>query len=277
MEDENIANTHKEKGNDHFKKGQYETAIECYTKAIEADGTIAIYWTNRAKCYKAQGQYDQALEDSKNAIENDSTYLKAHLLFGQLLCQIAKEKNDTTMIETSITRMKKSLTLCPNQGHREFERDIEKNILRAQKLLYYKKREIEDQKKRKYQNHFKKQIFADERLKINERQKKYDLLSKFMGNPENEPIYRQPEYFICPLTKNLMVDPIVNEFGNSYEKDAYISHINQYKKDPNTSKPLAKNIMYNNVALKQGIQNFLKENPWAFEYKLGENYHDIQF
>jgi len=74
-----------------------------------------------------------------------------------------------------------------------------------------------------------------------------------------------------------MVDPIVNEFGNSYEKDPYISYINQYKKDPNTSKPIAKNIMYNNVALKQGIQNFLKENPWAFEYKLGENYHDIQF
>ena len=105
------------------------------------------------------------------------------------------------MIETSITRMKKSLTLCPSQGHREFERDIDKYILRAQKLLYYKKREIEDQKKWKYQNHFKKQIFGDEKFEIKERQKKYDLLSKFMGNPENEPIYRLPEYFVCPLTK----------------------------------------------------------------------------
>lgn len=134
-------------------------------------------------------------------METDHTYLKAHLLFGKILCQLAKDDSDTTKIETSITRMKKSLTLCPGQGHRDFEVDIEKNMFRAQKLLYYKRREIEQQKKWKNLQHFKRLIFADERFKISERQKKFDMLSKFMGNPEKEPDYRLPDYFICPLTK----------------------------------------------------------------------------
>lgn len=98
-----------------------------------------------------------------------------------------------------------------------------------------------------------------------------------MGNPESEPCYRLPEYFVCPVTKELMRDPVVNEFGHSYDKDAYLSYIQKYNKDPVTGKALKKNLMYNNVSLKQGIQDFLKENPWAFEYKLGENYQDIPF
>ena len=93
-------------------------------------------------------------------METDHTYLKAHLLFGKILCQLAKDDSDTTKIETSITRMKKSLTLCPGQGHRDFEVDIEKNMFRAQKLLYYKRREIEQQKKWKNLQHFKRLIFS---------------------------------------------------------------------------------------------------------------------
>lgn len=43
MEEENIANTYNEKGNDYYKKKEYRTALEWYTKAIDADSTNAIY------------------------------------------------------------------------------------------------------------------------------------------------------------------------------------------------------------------------------------------
>ena len=29
-----------------------------------------------------------------------------------------------------------------------------------------------------------------------------------------------PAHFLCPITSELMTDPIINEFGNSYEKEA---------------------------------------------------------
>ncbi len=42
----------KNQGNEYFKKGFYDKAIECYTKAIENDSSQAIYFMNRALAYK---------------------------------------------------------------------------------------------------------------------------------------------------------------------------------------------------------------------------------
>lgn len=42
----------KNQGNEYFKKGNYEKAIECYTKAIEKDSSQAVYYMNRAIAYK---------------------------------------------------------------------------------------------------------------------------------------------------------------------------------------------------------------------------------
>jgi hypothetical protein len=56
-----------------------------------------------------------------------------------------------------------------------------------------------------------------------------------------------------------MREPVVNEFGYSYDKEEYVKYVNREGKDPTGGEQLKKNIMYNNVSLKQGIQNFLKE------------------
>lgn len=41
----------KEKGNNFFKKGKYDDAIESYTRAMKLDPTSAIYLANRALCH----------------------------------------------------------------------------------------------------------------------------------------------------------------------------------------------------------------------------------
>lgn len=46
------AEKHKEKGNELFKSGEYETAIRYYSSAIKADDSNSIYYSNRARCYK---------------------------------------------------------------------------------------------------------------------------------------------------------------------------------------------------------------------------------
>jgi hypothetical protein len=35
--------------------------------------------------------------------------------------------------------------------------------------------------------------------------------------------------------------------------------------------------LFPNIAVKQGIEEFLALNPWAFEYNVGESYVDIEF
>lgn len=54
------------------------------------------------------------------------------------------------------------------------------------------------------------------------------------------------------------MNPICNEYGNSYSKAAYIDYLSKNGKiDPVTKKPLSAPIMYNNINLKKAIEAFL--------------------
>ncbi|KAF2101905.1 TPR-like protein [Rhizodiscina lignyota] len=71
----------KEEGNDHFKRGRYEEAIDVYTEALEVDptnkGTNSKILLNRALCYLKKNDSKSALADSTRAIELDPSYVKA--------------------------------------------------------------------------------------------------------------------------------------------------------------------------------------------------------
>ena len=49
-----------------------------YTKAIEANPTIAIYYGNRSFAYLRTECFGYALEDASKAIELDKTYIKGY-------------------------------------------------------------------------------------------------------------------------------------------------------------------------------------------------------
>ena len=67
----------------------------------------------------------------------------------------------------------------------------------------------------------------------------------------------------------LMEDPVLSEEGFSYERQILEEH---YKLkgpiEPITRKNVKGKIIPNH-ALKQAIETFLKENPWAFEEEKG--------
>lgn len=68
-----------------------------------------------------------------------------------------------------------------------------------------------------------------------------------------------PEYFFCPLTKQMMVQPVINEYGNTYEKKNYITVTAVKKQDPQTGQPLVQNVMYDNLAVKASIEYYLEK------------------
>lgn len=63
----------KEEGNSAFKKGDWEDAITCYTKAIKLTGDetndLAVYLKNRAAAYLKQEKYNEALQDCNKSLE----------------------------------------------------------------------------------------------------------------------------------------------------------------------------------------------------------------
>ena len=61
----------KEKGNEAFKKKNYEEAEKCYSDAIELNRGCRPLWTNRAICRNTMKKYQEAISDCDTALAID--------------------------------------------------------------------------------------------------------------------------------------------------------------------------------------------------------------
>ncbi|TRY74699.1 hypothetical protein TCAL_06407 [Tigriopus californicus] len=72
----------KEKGNEYFKKGQFDLAIECYSRGIQAHPTNPMIIANRAMAYLKIQRFQDAEDDCTLAVALDPTYVKAFMRRG---------------------------------------------------------------------------------------------------------------------------------------------------------------------------------------------------
>uniref|UniRef100_A0A8C0B4J3 RNA polymerase II-associated protein 3 n=1 Tax=Buteo japonicus TaxID=224669 RepID=A0A8C0B4J3_9AVES len=79
-------------GNGYFKEGKYETAIDCYTRGIAADGTNALLPANRAMAYLKIEKYEEAENDCTQALLLDASYSKAFARRGAARVALGKLK-----------------------------------------------------------------------------------------------------------------------------------------------------------------------------------------
>ncbi|XP_060100944.1 RNA polymerase II-associated protein 3 isoform X1 [Heteronotia binoei] len=76
--DKEKALAEKEKGNNYFKQGNYDAAIECYTKGMNADPYNPVLPTNRASAFFRMKKYSVAESDCNLALAIDKNYTKAY-------------------------------------------------------------------------------------------------------------------------------------------------------------------------------------------------------
>ncbi|ORX89872.1 hypothetical protein K493DRAFT_410187 [Basidiobolus meristosporus CBS 931.73] len=67
----------KDRGNEHFKKGEYEQAIQYYSRSIELDPLNAVFPINRAMAYLKLQRYPEAEKDCTLGLGIDPNNLKA--------------------------------------------------------------------------------------------------------------------------------------------------------------------------------------------------------
>ncbi|GIY22287.1 hypothetical protein CDAR_374931 [Caerostris darwini] len=68
----------KEKANEHFKRQEFDKAIEMYTEAINENPDVAVYYGNRSFAYLKTECFGYALNDASKAIELDGSYVKGY-------------------------------------------------------------------------------------------------------------------------------------------------------------------------------------------------------
>ncbi|XP_077235476.1 stress-inducible protein [Tasmannia lanceolata] len=177
------AQKEKEAGNAAYKKKEFETAIQHYSKAIELDDADISFLTNRAAVYMEMGKYEDCIKDCDKAVERGrelrsdfKMIARALTRKGTALAKLAKCSKD---YEPAIEAFQKALTEHRNPETLKKLNDAEKA-----------KKELEQQE------YFDPKIADEEREKGNEmfKQQKYPEAVKhyteaLRRNPEDPKVY----------------------------------------------------------------------------------------
>lgn len=107
------AGIQKDKGNEHFKSGDYADAISSYSEALKlfplsCKEEIATCYANRAACYMKMDQHQEVIDDCTKALEMNPEYVKA-------LLRRAHSYEATEKFEEALQDYKKVLELDPSQ------------------------------------------------------------------------------------------------------------------------------------------------------------------
>eukprot|EP00210_Caulerpa_lentillifera_P002757 g2636.t1 len=79
------ADEERQKGNDFFKQGLFEKALECYSSCLKLDTESIPAYTNRSLMYFKLGRFEEALIDAEDALKLDNNNVKAHYRKGEAL------------------------------------------------------------------------------------------------------------------------------------------------------------------------------------------------
>jgi STIP1 family protein 1 len=274
----NSGHYYKKLGNEFYTKGMLQEALKYYSKAIELNDTESVFFSNRARCLRKLNQLKKAYEDSKYAVELDDKNIKAHLLCGQILAELGKLEPGYEKINLALNRMTKALTLCAGQNKLDFENDLNRNILRVKKLKWYKHQQTEKQHKLEILNDLKKSLEKNKELTIEEKEQKYQIYLQTIGDPKTSLNFEIPDYLCCKITMELMEDPVITPAGITYEHKVVTEHFEKNgHTDPVTREPINIESVFPNLSVKQATAAFLRDNPWAYEYTMGETIDDIKF
>ncbi|KAF8045608.1 hypothetical protein N665_4635s0003 [Sinapis alba] len=126
----------------------------------------------------------------------------------------------------------------------------------TEKALRQTKEELEKMI-RKLQYKYSLSMEALRRLRQEQEELKIELreVSKLKGNREN---HGPPQYFICPITQDVMEDPHVAADGFTYEGEAISNWFERgHETSPMTNKRLTHTSLVPNLALRSAIQEWL--------------------
>uniref|UniRef100_A0A8C1W5G1 RING-type E3 ubiquitin transferase n=1 Tax=Cyprinus carpio TaxID=7962 RepID=A0A8C1W5G1_CYPCA len=228
----------KEQGNRLFLSRKYQEAATCYSKAINRNPSVAVYYTNRALCYVKLQQYDKALADCKHALELDSQSVKAHFFLGQ--CQLELEN-----YEEAIGNLQRAYNLAKEQ-RLNFGDDIPSALRIAKKKRWNSIEEKRISQENELHAYLTKLILAEKERELDDRVKqsedsqnggeicktkskhdKYliDMDELFSQVDEKRKKREIPDYLCGKISFELMREPCITPSGITYDRKDIEEHL----------------------------------------------------
>ncbi|XP_060696455.1 E3 ubiquitin-protein ligase CHIP isoform X2 [Hemiscyllium ocellatum] len=230
-------------------------------------------------------QFDKAVADCKHALELDSQSVKAHFFLGQ--CQLEMENYDEAIgnlqraynlakeqrlnfgddIPSALRMAKKKRWNSIEDKRIQQENDLHDYLTKL--ILSEKEREVEQCKRKHYEENVDDSRTRMEIAKIEARHDKYmnemdDLFSQVDEKRKKRDI---PDYLCGKISFELMREPCITPSGITYDRKDIEEHLQRVGHfDPVTRSPLTQEQLIPNLAMKEVIDAFISENGWVEEY-----------
>jgi len=265
-------------GNKYFNASKFESAIDCYSKAIALNPNIPTYYTNRALCYMKMNRFPQAVQDSKAALERDSSLVKGHFYLGSSLLELEKVDDSIKHLQTAFELAKKDSgsyyddTIASKlrlARKKKWNAQEEKRIKQEIDLQTYINRLILEDRDRRFAEIEDETSSNEEVSKIEADADKYisEVNSVFAKVDERRSKREVPDILCGRISFELLKDPVITPSGITYDRKDITEHLERVGHfDPVTRTPLSQEMLVPNYAMKEVVDDFVSKNDWALYY-----------
>nr|CDJ92154.1 Tetratricopeptide TPR-1 and U box domain containing protein [Haemonchus contortus] len=279
----------KHDGNRFFQQGRYQEAIDAYSKAIIRNPHVSTYFTNRALCHMNLKAWNKAAEDCSKAAFLDRNNVKAYYFGGRAAIQLGNY-NEAIRLITKAKELASSQKM--NFGdeihaqmrlarREKFRVEEEKRVKEEGELQIYLRRLIEEDVSRRIAEVVSTQSTAEssaegegthdeevtdkvEQITQEGEQHKAQLDSLFAQIDDRRRKREIPDFLCGKISCSLLQDPVITPSGITYDRADIKQHLHRVGHfDPVTRAPLTEADLIPNLAMKEVLEHFLIENPWA--------------
>jgi STIP1 family protein 1 len=283
-----LAEQLKEKGNLHFKQGEYEDAISLYSQAISKNPSNPLLYTNRANARLKVKQWEEVISDCLHSIELLQENMKAFYF----LAQAQLELHHPNEALSSAMRAYELCSNSPAQTSSAFH--ISAFVLKCKRAKW----ELRERERLRGRSHLLREL--EEALDVSRDKELKDIEGKLItgemgqvaaseekevvqkehvakvkelrtvfanADPKNMAKREVPDYLVDDISFEIMHDPVVTKNGQSYERATIVEHLKRNPIDPLSRTPLSVKQLRPNLALKKAADEFWENNSgWAYDW-----------